>query len=150
MSKRQEFKEAIKDEIRARATDPAGILRCEECGCAIKGRNYHVDHIVADGLRTDEHKRTHKLTAADGQLLCAGSKEACHTVKTGRQDIPAIAKAKRTKAKNKGPVRPPQRKIHSRGFPKVEKPPKRPTKIARGATEIARLFSPPSQDKGKC
>jgi hypothetical protein len=98
---RQEFDRQTKLAIRARATDANDILRCEQCHCAIKGRNFQVDHILADGLRTAEDKKR-KLVAADGQLLCSGTQESCHSIKTHTKDVPAIAKMKRQESKDAG------------------------------------------------
>lgn len=98
---RQEFDRQTKLAIRARATDANGVLRCELCHCAIKGRNFDVDHILADGLRTAEDKKR-KLVAADGQLLCSGAAESCHSIKTRTKDVPTIAKMKRQESKDAG------------------------------------------------
>jgi hypothetical protein len=112
MSNRQEFDTPTSVAIHKRATDERGVKRCENpsCRAVIKGRNCHVDHIIADALKSDADKQR-KLTAADGQLLCLD----CHNEKTRKSDVPAIAKARRREAKDKG-VKRPTGKINSVGF----------------------------------
>ena len=92
---RREFSVPIEVEIIRRATDANGRIHCEGCGIWLKSRkDYEIDHVVAEGVRP-AWRKTKKLTAADGQLLC---KAACHRAKTGR-DVGEIAKAKRLEAK---------------------------------------------------
>lgn len=107
---RQEFDRKTKAEIALRATDANGVLRCEECKCAIKGRKFEVDHILADGLKPTEDK-ARKLTAKDGQLLCI----PCHALKTPG-DVAKIAKAKRCEGKHLGITPAPARKLQGQGF----------------------------------
>jgi hypothetical protein len=136
---RQEFTTAVAVEIVKRATDRLGFIRCECCGCVVKPGGFAIDHIVADALKIDKRR---KLTASDGQLLCSGSRETCHSFKTGEQDQPAIARAKRLEAAHVGVRLIPSRKIPSRPFPKFVKPPKPALALARGCVEIARRFQP--------
>ena len=65
-------------------------------------------------------------------MLC----EPCHSVKTAKQDVPAIAKAKRREAKHIGATMP-KGQIKSAGFQKVEKPPR------AGAARIDKSAIPP-------
>jgi len=112
---RQEFSRQVSMEIANRAIDSNGAMRCEKCGLKIKGRNFQIDHIIADALRSDEDKKAKKLTAADGQLLCSGTPTSCHAIKTTKQDVPAIAKAKRAQAKDIG-ITKPKGDLKTRGF----------------------------------
>jgi 5-methylcytosine-specific restriction endonuclease McrA len=126
MTKRREFSKPIVVEIIRRAT--VGMqVRCEGCGVAC--RTWQVDHIVAEALVIDKSK---KLTAADGQLLCA----ECHKAKTGTADVPAIARAVRREAKHTGASRP------AGNIPSPPKPaPKRPAREpVQGVTNLARRF----------
>lgn len=117
---RQEFDRSTIVAIHKRATDKRGVKRCENpaCRAIIKGGACHVDHILADGLRSEADKKR-KLTPADGQLLCL----PCHDEKTRKHDVPAIAKAKRREAAHLGVKSAP--KMQSRNnLPKTEKRPK--------------------------
>lgn len=100
-------------EIVRRAMDENGQLWCEGCGGFIKGKRYHVDHTIADGLILDKKR---KLTAKDGRLLGI---ECCHSPKTKR-DVKTIAKAKRVEARHIGIIRP-KGQIKSPGFAKPAK-----------------------------
>jgi hypothetical protein len=119
---RQEFTKAVKIAIIKRATDPAGVIRCEQCKTAVKSGGFQIDHVIATQLVIDERKQERKLTADDGRLLCAGFKGSCHGDKTA-QDVRVIAKAKRVEASHFG-VRGPKKAIESRGFPKRLRQPK--------------------------
>lgn len=88
---RREFTTMIYAEIVRRAMDATGQLWCEGCGELIKGKKYHVDHTIADGLILDKKR---KLSAADGKLLGVA---CCHAPKTA-EDQAKIAKAKRVEA----------------------------------------------------
>jgi len=134
---RQEFTTPVSVAIVKRATDPLGFIRCEQCGGVVKPGGFAIDHIVADALRIDKRR---KLTADDGQLLCSGSRNTCHGLKSAEQDQPAIARAKRLEAAHVG-VRPiPSRKLQSRPFQKCVKPPKPALSLANGRVELARWF----------
>jgi hypothetical protein len=134
---RQEFSTPVAVAIVKRATDRRGFIRCEQCGCVVKPGGFAIDHIVADALKIDKRR---KLTADDGQLLCSGSRDTCHGVKTGEHDQPAIARAKRLEAAHVGVRVVPSRKIPSRPFPKFIKPPEYARALAHGRVEVARRF----------
>jgi hypothetical protein len=136
---RQEFTTAVAVEIVKRATDRLGFIRCECCGCVVKPGSFAIDHIVADALKIDKRR---KLTVNDGQLLCSGSRDTCHGLKTADQDQPAIARAKRLEAAHVGVRQIPTRKIASRPFPVFVKPPKPALSLAHGRVELARRFQP--------
>ena len=136
---RQEFPTPVAVEIVRRATDALGFIRCEKCHCVVKPGGFAIDHIIPDALRIDKRR---KLTASDGQLLCSGSRDTCHGLKTAEQDQPAIAKAKRIEAARLGVRTMPSRKIPSRPFPKFVKPPKPALALARGCVEVSRRFQP--------
>jgi hypothetical protein len=127
---RQEFRQSVKIEIRLRATRD-NVVYCEICG--LPAKKWHIDHIKATALEVDKSK---PLTAADGQLLCAGSRFSCHGIKTAEEDVPAIAEAKRRQALHLGVEPKTQNPIKQR--PKAEKTPPRPA--AAGMSEIARRF----------
>lgn len=97
---RREFDRKTKVEIIRRSTRD-GVVYCESCG--LPAKRFHIDHTDPDGLQVDKSK---PLTAADGKLLCAGSRETCHGKKTAEQDVPAIALAKRQEAKSLGAEKP--------------------------------------------
>lgn len=107
---RREFPKSIKAEIVRRAMTPDGQIACEGCGLILGRKPYQIDHRIAEALFLDKSR---KLTAADGQLL---GQECCHGPKTAKQDVPAIAKAKRREAKHLGTVKP------KGSFPKARKP----------------------------
>ncbi len=110
---RREFTPMVYAEIVRRAMDGNGQLWCEGCGALIKGKKFHVDHTIADGLVLDKKR---KLTAADGKLLGI---ECCHAPKT-KEDVKVIAKAKRVEARHLG-ITKPKGAIQSPGFAKTEK-----------------------------
>jgi uncharacterized C2H2 Zn-finger protein len=93
-TQRREFPAEVVLEIERRATDETEKVRCERCGVWVKSRqDYQIDHVIAEGIRPAADKGR-RLTAADGQLLCA----LCHPPKT-REDVGDIARAKRREAK---------------------------------------------------
>lgn len=106
---RREFSKAVKIEIVKRAMLGTGQVACEGCGLVLGSKPYHIDHVIPDALQIDKSK---PLRAADGQLL---GKDCCHDPKTQKQDVPAIAQAKRREAKNLGAVAP-KAPIKSQGF----------------------------------
>ena len=110
---RREFTKPVKAEIVKRAMTPAGQIACEGCGLILGRKPYHIDHTIPDALIVEKRK----LTAEDGKLL---GKECCHDPKTQKEDVPAIAKAKRREAKHLGITRAKQ-SIRSAPFPKTEK-----------------------------
>jgi len=58
--------------------------KCEGCGQPFDGRQPEYDHIVADNLGGSN-------TLENAAVLCP----PCHRIKTGKHDIPRIAKVKR-------------------------------------------------------
>jgi 5-methylcytosine-specific restriction protein A len=83
---RREFTRSTKIDAFRRAAD-----RCENCGTALCVGKFHFDHRIADGL-------TGKPTLDNCVVLCV----ACHSEKTSKLDVPAIAKAKRREARHIG------------------------------------------------
>lgn len=69
---------------------------CEKCGMKVIGRPEY-DHILPDWLGGEP-------TLENCECLCS----KCHRLKTSTQDVPRIAKTKRTKAKSVGATRPKQ------------------------------------------
>jgi 5-methylcytosine-specific restriction protein A len=65
--------------------------KCETCRAFLYPSKTHFDHIVPDALGGEP-------TLANAQVLCG----ACHATKTGKHDVPAIAKAKRREAAHWG------------------------------------------------
>lgn len=111
MSKRREFTTGVDAEIRKRAKDAKGQLRCELCGCAVSHGEVH--HVKEDALEIDKSR---KLTAADGVFACV----PCHKELT-RVFIPIIAKVRRVEAKALGASRPKQ-SIKQRPSQRVTRP----------------------------
>jgi 5-methylcytosine-specific restriction endonuclease McrA len=70
---------------------------CEACGARLQPGRIHYDHAIPDALGGEP-------TLANCAVLCT----ACHKVKTARQDVPSIARAKRLQAKHIG-AKPPSR-----------------------------------------
>ena len=136
MAKRREFSKAVKVEIVQRATRD-GVIYCERCGLPTK--KHHIDHIIADALQVDKSRR---LTAADGELLCAGSRFTCHGIKTAEHDVPVIRQAQRREAKALGVRKEPTLKSGAK-LPAAA-PQRRattpPTKIAQGKSALSRRF----------
>ena len=80
-------------------------LNCDGCGNTLHEGDYHFDHIVAAGIGGDN-------SADNCAVLC----KTCHNLKTGKQDIPRIAKSKRVFKKAHG-IRKPSRMPGSRNSP---------------------------------
>jgi hypothetical protein len=120
MANRREFSPMVYAEIVRRAIRSDGKIICEGCGGVVKAKKYHVDHTIPDALMLDKKR---KLTAADGKLLGI---DCCHSPKT-KDDVAAIAKAKRREAKHVG-IRRPTQKIVSAPFPITGKAEKRAAK----------------------
>ena len=78
--------------------------KCEQCLTRIIGRPEY-DHIIPDALGGGP-------TIDNCAVLCC----KCHRLKTSGQDVPRIAKTKRTKRKAINAWPKPKRKIQSRGF----------------------------------
>ena len=62
--------------------------KCEACKAPLRPGKFAYDHVLPDGLG-----------GAPVIENCAVLCDACHGVKTGRQDVPQIAKMKRQRAK---------------------------------------------------
>jgi len=87
-----------------------GILENgKRCFAALKPGAYHCDHDDPDGL-------TGEPTFENARCLCI----PCHKEKT-KDDVAAIAQAKRREADHLGVFIPPKRKIAIRPFPKRPK-----------------------------
>lgn len=103
MSRKGDFSERVKREIRARAQG-----RCEAENCNAVGRDCaHIHPVVTGGPGT----------AANGRLLCPD----CHAVET-RRDIKVAAKIRRLRGVTKSQwhgTKPSQGKLKSRGFDKT-------------------------------
>jgi hypothetical protein len=125
-------------EIVRRAMDAKGQLWCEGCGEFIKGKKYHVDHTIADGLILDKKR---KLTAADGKLLGI---DCCHAPKTA-DDVAAIAKAKRNEKARLGIKTVPVQKIPRRTPVVSERTARRQPKAE---LPRRRLYAPIQEDTG--
>lgn len=128
MSKRREFSKSVRVEIIKRATVGNQTI-CESCRVAC--RKWEIDHKIAEALIVDKSKR---LTAEDGELLCAGSPESCHGRKTALSDVPAIARAVRIEAKSVGASRP------KGSIPTAPKQAREQRPLAHGVPEIARRY----------
>lgn len=87
------------DWIRLRAYESAAGL-CQTCGKHVGKGDYHVDHIIPDGIGG-------KPTIANAQILC----NDCHNEKTRKQDVPRIAKTKRQQRKHLGTWRASRRPV---------------------------------------
>jgi hypothetical protein len=82
MVNRLEFTKKVKLEIFRRAGGPDDV-RCEKCGWKIRGRNFQIDHKVAEWILEDiAHGLRPPLTAEDGWLLGNEKECGCHTAKT--------------------------------------------------------------------
>lgn len=82
---RLEFKKKVKLEIFKRAGGP-GDPRCEKCGTKVVGREFEIDHRVAEWILEDiKHGYRGELTAEDGWLLGKGKTCSCHKDKTGKE-----------------------------------------------------------------
>lgn len=116
MSDRREFDVATQIAIVNRASDGSWRIHCECCGewCP-KRKDYHIDHVIPEGMRPLADK-ARKLVAADGQLLCV----ECHDKKTDK-DKSEIGLAKRREAYDKGVKRPGKQGFH-RWPPRVQRP----------------------------
>ncbi len=79
---------------------------CDICSMQILARAEY-DHVLPDGMGGD-------TSLENCQCICA----KCHRLKTSNEDIPRIAKTKRTKAKATGAWRKPLRRLQGRGFQK--------------------------------
>ena len=64
---------------------------CEQCGILFAGKRGHYDHIVSCAMGGSNE-------LDNCQLIC----EPCHREKTGKEDIPAIAKSNRVRERHAG------------------------------------------------
>lgn len=85
----------------------------------------------------DEHLRPLGLGGTNDDSNRAPVHVACAQAKTAKEDIPRIAKAKRSKMAALGIRSDSRKKIESRGFPKREKPPGKLTLPRRSLYEDA-------------
>jgi 5-methylcytosine-specific restriction protein A len=70
--------------------------QCQACGWRLTpGTRWEIDHIIPAALGGSAR-------SGNQQVLCA----ACHGSKTARRDRPALAKAKRVRARHLGATRP--------------------------------------------
>lgn len=99
---RQEFSRKTKAQAFERAQG-----HCELCGLKLQTGRIEYDHIVPCELSGDN-------SLGNCQCICT----ACHSAKTGQQDVPAIRKSDRQRDKHNGAFR-----KSSRGFRKA--PPQR-------------------------
>lgn len=115
---RRNFTRNQKEQIVTRATNADGQICCEGCGLVLAGKPHEVDHIIPEGLRSEEDKKK-PITIAEGQLL---GKACCHRGPDGKtnKDVKQIAKAKRQNAKHVGITRP-AASIKSAPFARSEK-----------------------------
>lgn len=130
---RREFSKSIRREIVKRATKRVGNISRIYCECChLPTDRWHIDHIIPDALRID---KSGKLTAEDGQLLCAGSRETCHGKKTAEVDVPAIRQAVRREDKRLGV------KSNKAKFPQRQKPERVKRPPAAGMPGMYRRFA---------
>ncbi len=99
---RREFSKQIKRQAFERAK---GFCEGENCGAYLTPGKFAYDHVIADGLGGEP-------TLHNCAVLCS----ACHGEKTGKQDIPRIAKVKRIQDREKGIRKPPT--LRGAGFRK--------------------------------
>lgn len=87
---RREFPKAVMRDAFLRANGA-----CEGCGARLSAGKIEYDHAIPDALGGEP-------TLDNCQVLC----RPCHSAKTGKQDIPAIAKTKRIRDRERGIRRP--------------------------------------------
>ena len=90
MTARREFPKSVKVAAFERAKG-----KCEDCSAPLYPGKFQYDHDLADGLGGEP-------TLENCKVRCTN----CHGPKTTQHDIPAIAKAKRMKAKHIGATKP--------------------------------------------
>jgi 5-methylcytosine-specific restriction enzyme A len=95
---------------------------CAACGITLSGKVWHLDHVIPLAMGGADEP-------SNWQPLCV----PCHAEKTGR-DIPAIAKAVRLEARDKGAKAPPRVKLQSAGFAKAA-----PQRSTRTPDKLANL-----------
>lgn len=109
---RREFPQSIRKLAFKRCCDEDGIPHCESCGNILRAGNIEYEHLTPDGLNGEP-------TLDNCGVWC---RVPCSRQKTSEQDIPRMAKADRVLKKTFG-LRPPRKKIQSRGFDR--RPPQR-------------------------
>ena len=82
------------DKVKAAAFERAKG-RCEKCTAKLFVGKIHYDHRIPDAMGGEP-------TLGNCDVLCT----ACHSIKTTRADVPAIAKVKRIRAKHIGAHKP--------------------------------------------
>src|ERR1700746_2334135 len=85
---RREFAKRVKRDAFVRAN---GCCENATCGAKLQRGRFHYDHIIPDGLGGEP-------TLQNCAVLCI----ACHKDKTGKTDVPAIAKTKRIQDRERG------------------------------------------------
>jgi 5-methylcytosine-specific restriction endonuclease McrA len=78
------------DKVKAQAFERAKG-RCEKCTAKLCVGKFAYDHVIPDALGGEP-------ILSNCEVLCS----ACHSTKTRRGDVPAIAKVKRIKARHLG------------------------------------------------
>lgn len=131
---RRNFTRNQKEQIVTRATNTDGQICCEGCGLVLAGKPHEVDHIIPEGIRSEEDKKK-PITIAEGQLL---GKACCHRGPDGKtnKDVKQIAKAKRQNAKHLGITTRETQPIQSAPF-------QRSAKAARKADRAPKPKLPP-------
>lgn len=89
---RREFSKAVKREAFARAN---GVCEGNDCGAKLTIGKYHYDHRIPDALGGEPE-------LWNCEVLCV----PCHSAKTTKADVPAIAKTKRIQDRQKGIKKP--------------------------------------------
>jgi 5-methylcytosine-specific restriction endonuclease McrA len=85
---RREFSKQTKRDAFLRAN---GKCEGENCGARLTLGKFHYDHVIPDGLGGEP-------SLDNCAVLCM----ACHSEKTRKRDVPAIAKAKRIEDRQRG------------------------------------------------
>lgn len=130
MSSRREFTANVQLEIKTRAKDSAGVMRCEKCaGVAIGGEIHHVDQ---DAMQIDKSR---KLTVADGLFLC----KPCHKEITKAQ-APVLAHIKRVERRHNGVHVTPAQKMKSAPMPTTERAAARRSREPRAALPPRQIY----------
>ena len=76
--------------VKAKAFERAGG-HCEKCTAYLTVGKFHYDHVLPDALGGEP-------TLSNCEVLCTN----CHGAKTAKEDVPRIAKTRRTRAKHIG------------------------------------------------
>lgn len=94
---RREFSKQVKRDafMRANGQCEGKLAGGSRCGSRLEANKFHYDHELPDALGGEPE-------LWNCQVLCV----ACHKTKTGKQDMPRIAKVKRIQDREKGIRRP--------------------------------------------